>query len=414
MPFVTYKMKNVNIYPNKESGIYYASYRTKVNDPMRGEVIIQRNVSTGLKNKQMAQKFANQKRQDDIDAFAAGKNKTPNIAHPVAPTCGEIIERYLQSSDVKSAKNVVKAFCILITEGLGQVALDAKERQKFVAPINLSTISPEQLISFRDQTAKKKLGLPLREANNIHFIMRTGKSIFGRRASDYYRDLRIPSNIEEWSKVSKPVRGKGQDESFQPIDSGVLADMDKAAQKDSPEDSVMLQFSREQAEFGHDAEAVRWRNAYAAYWVMRRCGCRNIEVQNLRWEWFEVSPSTIHLAIIKREYWKPKYGGRRLKISEDLYTTLLTVFGPRKEGPEGYVLQGNDRDRYEGCNEFVNKFVRRYLPGRQKGAYELRKQFGSEIAAEYDIATAAYMLGHKGLETAYKHYYTSLKPVRAL
>ena len=48
--------------------------------------------------------------------------------------------------------------------------------------------------------------------------------------------------------------------------------------------------------------------------------------------------------------------------------------------------------------------MRRHLPDRQKGAYELRKQWGSEMALRYGIERAARLLRHQGIQTAWKHY----------
>jgi integrase len=405
--------KDVNVYRPKGTKIYYANYRTKVNDPKRGEIVVQRNISTGVTNRFLAQKIGNKKRIDDQQAFAAGTQTrlVTKVQEDFSTTCGQIIDCYLHHSQLTSAKEVVQAFCMMVAEGLGKFNFTVKQREEFVRPLRLLTLSKEQLMAFRDQKARENLGLPVRGANNIHGIMSTGKSIFSRKALEYY-GLKLPPNVREWMEVSNPARGKGEDESFQPIDPQKLARMDKVARKDNPQASMMLRLSRGYGRLGgYDAESVRWRNAWAAYWLMRRCGLRNIEVENLRWEWFEVGHKNINLVLINRPYWKPKQTGGRVPIAQDFYAALLEVFGPTRPGPEGYVLEGEARDRYEGANEFVNKFVRRYSPDRAKGAYELRKQYGSEMAAKYDIATAARLLRHKGLEMAYRHYYTPLKDV---
>lgn len=400
--------KNVNIIPR--NGIYYASYRTKVNDPVQGEIIVQRNISTGLANRLLAQKWANNKSEEDFRKFLSGTEV--GVKGHNNMTCGKIIDCYLKNCYQISAKKTVKDFCILVAEGLGQLNLAPKEREKFVRAVQLSALSADHLADWKEQNLRGK-----RTPANIHAIMRTGKGIFAQTALDYYRKLAwfgrdYPANVKEWKGVSKPAPMRGKDESFQPIDERVLAKMDKAARKDNPQASMMLRLSRGYGRLGgNDAESIRWRNAWAAYWLMRRCGLRNIEVENLRWDWFEVGHNGINLVLVTRPYWKPKQTGGRVLVAQDLYKALLEVFGPTRPGAEGYVLHGEARDRYEGVNEFVNKFVRRHLPDRAKGAYELRKQFGSETAAEYDIATAARLLRHKGLETAYKHYYTPLKKV---
>lgn len=64
--------KDVNIYQPSGSKFYYASYRTQVNDSKRGEVTVQRNLSTRLTDPVAAQKWANDKREKDMRNFIAG------------------------------------------------------------------------------------------------------------------------------------------------------------------------------------------------------------------------------------------------------------------------------------------------------------------------------------------------------
>jgi hypothetical protein len=409
--------KDVNIYQPKGSRIFYANYRLYA--PDTGEVLGQRNKSTGLSNRRAAQQWANKEYEHDLRELFSGREIAivPKRIVESGVTCGEVIDLYLQNCRQTSVKGVVAEFCVVVAECRG-MELKPRQREEFVRSVKVSELSSSEFADWREQNLQGK-----RTPNNIHAIMRTAKGLFTQAVLHHYRDLsgfrnKYPDNIEEWKKVSKPKRQEGEDQTFQAIDPEKLERMDKQAGKGKPHRSLMLRLSRLHARLGNEADSVRWRNAHAAYWLMRRRGLRNSEVENLRWEWFEVGSSGVKLALIKRLYWNGAKNrvGARVKVKEDLYRELLEVFGPRKEGAEGYLLHGDARDRLDGCNEFVNKFFRHFIddPWRQKGAYELRKQFGSEIAAKYDLATAARELRDRGLETVYRHYYACLKDVEPL
>jgi integrase len=103
---------------------------------------------------------------------------------------------------------------------------------------------------------------------------------------------------------------------------------------------------------------------------------------------------------------------RKLPIeTAGLYEELVGLFGPRVPGPEGFVLAGTMTDRIEGCNRRINTFVRRFMKGTQKGAYNLRKQFGSEMIAKPEIGLelGSALLGHAQVSTTQDHYYDQLK-----
>ena len=82
--------------------------------------------------------------------------------------------------------------------------------------------------------------------------------------------------------------------------------------------------------------------------------------------------------------------------------------GPRP-GAEGFVLGGSHSARWDGAHREVNLYVRRFLPDTSKGAYQLRKQWGSEMARRYGLETAARLLRHSAIKTAWEHYFDDLK-----
>jgi len=56
----------------------------------------------------------------------------------------------------------------------------------------------------------------------------------------------------------------------------------------------------------------------------------------------------------------------------------------------------------------INGFVRPFVPERTKGAYELRKQFGAEVAQRDGIEVASRVLRHVDIKTTWKHYHALL------
>ena len=67
------------------------------------------------------------------------------------------------------------------------------------------------------------------------------------------------------------------------------------------------------------ARRNEWRNAWATYWLIRRCGLRNSEVDALRWEWFSHRENGIFLEMVRRPYWSPKGTEGELPVARELY-----------------------------------------------------------------------------------------------
>ena len=69
------------------------------------------------------------------------------------------------------------------------------------------------------------------------------------------------------------------EQKFIAIEPAKMAEADAAAPQ-------MLDLAKLLEAQGNLTHARRARNAYACYLLMRYCGLRNVEVENLRWEWF--------------------------------------------------------------------------------------------------------------------------------
>lgn len=361
-------MKHACIFIPRGKNVYYASFR------IRGKQFLR---ATGTPDQRTAQRIADQMRNLALENLFG---TLPKLRED-GPKCGSIVDRYLANSAVRNAREVASDFLRVATIGAVVRRNDARD-------LPLSRLTAEAMIHFRDRGDGAS-------PTSTNALMRSAKSIFSIRAMEQYRDLQIPACINEWKRVAYLPERKSH--SFQAIPPETLAKMDRKA-------DMMLRLAR----WHNPPVSYEWMNAWACFWLMRLCGLRNSEVEALGWHWLQPRKDGMVIEIIERkgEFW-PKGSSGCVPIDIGLYELLLEQYGPRVDGQ--HVLLGTKTDRSNGCLRRVNDFVRRYLPDRQKGAYELRKQFGSEMAARYGIETAAKLLRHKGIKTAWEHYYDSLK-----
>ena len=84
-------------------------------------------------------------------------------------------------------------------------------------------------------------------------------------------------------------------------------------------------------------------------------------------------------------------------------------------GDEGdYVIpRTSDSDAYKLTHYAINDFVRRFIPDGTKGAYNLRKEFGSSIVMRDGIETAAKLL-RDSIAVVEAHYFGLLNPPKPL
>jgi integrase len=143
---------------------------------------------------------------------------------------------------------------------------------------------------------------------------------------------------------------------------------------------------------------------------MRWCGLRNIEVAALRWEWL-VEGSRGRLWRIEPRrledgtWWKPK--GRAGDVP--MRAELLEQLAAATDNRTGFVIpRANPTEAETVTERTINRFVRRFIPDRNKGAYELRKQFGAMVALRDGLEVASRMLRHGSIQTTWKHYHALL------
>ncbi len=376
--------KNVNIYIPEGKSVYYANFRAKEKDPSSGAIRSRQiNRSTGSPSRQTAQSIANGMR----DAALKGLFELVPKLRDDCPTVGDIIERFRRCAKIATVDESVRMFERVVAIGAG---LDESELPR-VHAVRLNQLTADSMQRFRD---KEKSG---RAEVTVNGMMRKARSLFSRRAKEYYRDLKLP-DLKEWLGLSQLKEKDKHSRRFRQIPQSVLEAMDKGT-------PVMLRLARR----CRGAKRNRWLNAWGTYWMMRRGGLRNRETWHVRWEWFVdvAGAGDLRLGIVNRDYYKPKGRSGFVPIARDLYDMLKRELGPVR--PESFVLAGSKTDRREGAERQVNQYVSRYLRATGHTAYDLRGQWGSEMAAKYGIETASMLLRHSDIKTTWDYYYDNLK-----
>jgi len=404
--------KNVNIYIPKGKTTYYANFRVKERDPKTPAIVRTKQVNrcTGSPDPRTAQSIANGMRDKALRGLF---NTVPKLRDD-SPTCGKLVDTYLAARLIRTANTVAREFLNVVAEGSGL----QKDRKK-ARDIRVNELSADIMQAFRDGTGwpDDDPKMPDRDPSTVNSVMGTAKSIFSARAMEHYRALHLDkAAIDSFKSV--PDLPEKLDKRYRRIDPITLKKMDAKA-------SMMLRLARWHGEprphyagqyatrsriNGAIMSGVRWRNAFGTYWLIRRCGLRNVEVENLVWDWIEQRDDHRVISLVARENWEPKGSPGDVPIADDLYQLLLDTFtADGKPVRGGYVLQGTPTDRFVGANHAVSGYVRRFLPDRVKAVYELRKQWGSEVAMKYGIEIASRLLRHADLQTTMDHYYDNLK-----
>jgi integrase len=221
------------------------------------------------------------------------------------------------------------------------------------------------------------------------------RAVFAKEPMRWYKQagLVLP-DMEDF----RAVRGKSKVreefyEGYVPMPVEVLARMDAGAER--------LRRSADLEE----------RKVWAVYALMRWCGFRNSEVAALRWEWL-VRGQKGFLWKFERyqdeagQWQMPKGRPRQVPVRTRLLGQLRYALKTRRSG---FVIPRAHKTEAEILTERkINEFVRPFVPDRMKGAYELRKQYGAQVARRDGIEVASRNLGHMDLKTTWNYYHALL------
>ena len=136
---------------------------------------------------------------------------------------------------------------------------------------------------------------------------------------------------------------------------------------------------------------------------MARLGLRDVEVWNMRWDWFvEREDGRIVLDVRCNEDYTTKSGeSRMIGVSQEMWQELSQL---REEGQVFYLPGATKTERRNTVERRLNDLVRPILAGYRKRAYELRRWAGSRVWTEQGPAAAKEFLGHASITTTERYY----------
>jgi len=304
------------------------------------------------------------------------------MVKPGYSTCGELADVWEQNSAASTAADntrVLRRFVGWFHAG------DWRE-------VSMAQVTPERLERWLRDYEGSDVGRRSTWA--------TIRALWQPKALQWYERAKLVlPDVRKLREVRLPTakREKGAEfAGFRLIPPDVLASMDAAAEvlRRSPD--------------------LERRKVWAVYSLMRWCGLRNSEIAALRCGWIVRGRRGPVIELVRRvlpdgSTWRPKGSGGVVPVRLRLLAQLRRAMrqdGRRRPHPGAFVIpRANPTDAARLVEREINGFVRPFLPDRQKGAYELRKQFGAEISMRDGIEVASRVLRHGDIKTTWKHYH---------
>lgn len=315
-----------------------------------------------------AEKLAAALRSKDEHQIAAA------VKRPGFAKCGEVADIYRVHGPEASRTKGLSRFAVYVRE--------VTKRQDWEEQSTHLVLTAAALRAWIDTQKAAD-----RSESGIHTDVQTIKSVVARKRFYLFEKLKLPDLTDFWAVSG----GSTSTEGYQPIDRLTLARMDKAA--------------------GH---RLRKKNArvWAIYWLMRKAGLRNEEVEHLKWSWVDwQTDGTADLVLIKRDDWKPKGRSGRVPMRSRMLKLIKAALG----GDEEFVIPRSSKtEAYDLTHYGINEFVRQFIPDGQKGAYNLRKEYGAQIAGRDGIEVASRLLRHRDIQTTFNHYHNLIKRPKPL
>jgi integrase len=351
----------------------------------------QKMIGLGTADVKNAKAVAIAKWSDTVTGKAAQEEAKAKEAKGFA-TIGELIRCYKKRILLKkvlkqdSIDDAVADLRRLVREGLGLADNDAADAKR------ADVLTKDLVKAFQEARRRRVMGGTVQEQGRANLtmdsVLASARSLFTAQALECYEEetLKLP-DLTSFIKARK-MKGY-HDLRYVPIPLAVMEEMEKDIQA-RRETEPML---------------------YLAQRLMLRCGLRNDEVVAAEPCWIE--RLQVHskdkgfqevpvLAVITREHFTPKNRlDRRIPIPEDLMKDIAELVPAEAKH---LIAMETVTDREAVVDRHLCNWVAKFLPSRQKKAYELRKHFGSVIAATQGIYKAQEYLGHKSVTTTERHY----------
>jgi len=296
------------------------------------------------------------------------------VKRPGFAKCGEVAEIYKEHGPAASVTKSLSRFAAFVREVTSRQDWEEQSTHLVLTASALRGWIAEQ----------KKAG---RSESGIHTDVQTIKSVVARKRFYLFEKLKLPNLTDFWAVSG----GSATTEGYQPIDREALRRMDRAAR---------IPLRRFDA------------RVWAIYWLMRKAGLRNDEVQHLKWSWVDwQEDSTADLVLIRREDWTPKGRSGRVPLRARMLRLIQKALGGEGE----YVIPRTTKtEAFDLTHYGINEFVRQFIPDGEKGAYNLRKEYGAQIAGRDGIEVASRLLRHRDIQTTFNHYHNLIKRPKPL
>ena len=296
------------------------------------------------------------------------------VKRPGFAKCGEVAEIYKEHGPAASVTKSLSRFAAFVREVTGRQDWEEQSTHLVLTASALRGWIAEQ----------KKAG---RSESGIHTDVQTIKSVVARKRFYLFEKLKLPNLTDFWAVSG----GSATTEGYQPIDREALRRMDRAAR---------IPLRRFDA------------RVWAIYWLMRKAGLRNDEVQHLKWSWVDwQEDGTADLVLIRREDWTPKGRSGRVPLRARMLRLIQKALGGEGE----YVIPRTTKtEAFDLTHYGINEFVRQFIPDGEKGAYNLRKEYGAQIAGRDGIDVASRLLRHRDIQTTFNHYHNLIKRPKPL
>lgn len=367
------KHGEATIYWNAEKSAWY--YRVQVDGKRYKR-------STGVRSK--SERKTAERRAKDLAKAILEKDQVALdaiVARPGFSTVGELLDRWEKAGPIKSAPAVSGRF------------------ERYVAAALQTTTPREEKLDraldaevFRKWTqAQAAAG---RGEDGIRSDVNSIKSVVQPSVFYAYADIKLPP-VQAFRSVvfstrRREAKGAVKRAAFVCIAPDVLARMEAAA------------------EALRTSEALGDRQVWAVFALMRWCGLRNHETIDLRWSWVRQGKKSKILEFTTRDlgggkFYYPKGRDGAVPVRAELLDQLRQAFPESEE----YVIPRDCLTEAENiCERAINRFVEKFLSRRgKKLAYNLRMQFGAEVAMRDGLEVASRMLRHGSTQTTWAYYH---------
>lgn len=351
--------------------------------------------------------------RDKIEAVLEGRWKDAEkskLARPRTCTVGQILAAYKPlPRTVKPgiAHRNKKALELVLREVTGRSNAETLLAEDVLTAKTLRKFIAGRLEAVRD----KDLIVQERTAITINSTLAQAMSVLSPRVTELYAELKLP-DLKEFRAVRK--LSVDADVSYDPLPNECLTKMEAAAAE--------LKAGRAKVEVG-DGGTKRFltpaeqQAVYLVYLLMSRLGLRNNEAYAARWGWIERRGNEAEMVLKRRaDHVIKNKRGRNLDMDPELLAELDTHRGL----PDAWIVPGaTPTNRVHACYRWINSWLRGFIPpGREKGAYELRKHAISVIVSRPEsegggIVAAAAFAGDT-IATTEKHYASYLRKVRGI